>query len=209
MGRWLPGSGKSMLRSNAATWHPSAEEIDALERCASEVGGGIAFFEVIKCRAVLAQAPGRYPMPFDWRPRRIADLADRNGVRAWSFAPDCCPWSAGISGRTVVSMAANALVCGGNRKRLTHRPDCFPGRGARTRHRRGPLRRRDGSIVPLGRSWRGARPRMLFFWSTPSVSRWRTHVDDLADLRIHRDRLGEHRGHHVVSGTAQVPTSLR
>jgi DNA-binding CsgD family transcriptional regulator len=180
-----------------------ADEIVALERCASELGGMIAQFEVIRCRAVLAQAQGRYPDALRQEERAYSLISPTGMAAGLVLRSGMLPVVGRHIGQDRVSMNANALVAD-DREKLEH-IGLIAFLAAAHAH---------ATAGNLPEAWR-------LYRATGPVAAWRPPphvvllvdafgiavadaVGDVADLGVHRQRLGEHRGHHVVSGTAPV-----
>ncbi len=181
----------------------AAEEIDALTRCASEVGGLIAQFEVIRCRAVLAQAQGHYPHALRLEAQAYSVISPTGMEAGFVLRSGMLPVVGRHIGQDRVSMAANALVAG-DRQRLEH-IGLIAFLGAAHAHATA------GNLDEARRLYRDTGP--VLAWRPPPHVMLLVDafgiavadaVGDFADLRVHRDRLGEHRGHHVVSGISQV-----
>ena len=171
--------------------------------CASEVGGLIARFEVIRCRAVLAQAQGHYPDALRLEAQAFSVISPTGMESGLVLRSGMLPVVGRHIGQDRVSMAANALVAG-DRQRLEH-IGLIAFLGAAHAHATA------GNLDEARRLYRATGP--VLAWRPPphvlllvdafgiAVA---DAVGDFADLRVHRDRLGEHRGHHVVSGISQV-----
>jgi DNA-binding CsgD family transcriptional regulator len=180
-----------------------AAEIVALAHCASEVGGLIARFEVIRCRAVLAQAQGRYLDALRLESQAYSLISPTGMAAGFILRSGMLPVVGRHIGQDRCSMEANALVAD-DREKLEH-IGLIAFLGAAHAHATA------GNLPEAGRLYRATGP--VAAWRPPphvvllvdalgiAVA---DAVGDLADLGVHRDRLGEHRGHHVVSGTAQV-----
>ena len=180
-----------------------AEEIVALADCASEVGGLIARFEVIRCRAVLAQAQGRYPDALRLEAQAYSLISPTGMAAGFVLRSGMLPVVGRHIGQDRVSMEANALVAQ-DRGRLESIGLIAFLAAAHAHATAGDLpeaRRLYRATGPVG-AWRPPLHVLLLVDALGIAVA--DAAGDYADLGVHRDRLGEHRGHHVVSGTGQV-----
>ncbi|MGS0683793.1 ATP-binding protein [Nakamurella sp. GG22] len=180
------------------------EEIDALEQCASEVGGGcVTLFEVIKCRAVLAQAQGRYSDALRLEGQAFALISPTGMQSGLVLRSGLLPIIGRHIGQGRSSMDANALVAG-DREQLDS-IGLIAFLGAAHAHATagilGEAQRLYRAAGPVA-GWRPP-PHVVLLVDAFGIA-VADELGDRGDLQVHRERLGEHRGHHVVSGTAQV-----
>jgi DNA-binding CsgD family transcriptional regulator len=180
-----------------------AEEIAALAHCASEVGGLIARFEVIRCRAVLAQAQGRFADALGLEAQAHSLISPTGMGEGIVFRSGILPVLGRHIGQDRLSMEANALVAE-DRGRLES-IGLIAFLGAAHAHATAgnfPEARRLYRATGPVAAWRPP-PHVVLLVDALGIA-VADAVVDVADLGVHRDRLGEHRGHHVVSGTGQV-----
>lgn len=180
-----------------------AEEVAAMARCAEDLGSFTARFEVTRCRAVLAQAQGRFADMHRLEEEAFAIIAPTGQDPAVVLRSGLRTTMARHVGPDDRSRAANALVADS--------PELLQSFGLigflAAAH----------ACATAGELERAAQ----LYRATGPVDRWRPppHVillvdafgivvaealDDVEALTVHRARLDRHRGHHVVSGTSQV-----
>jgi DNA-binding CsgD family transcriptional regulator len=179
------------------------EEIDALADCASEVGGLIAPFEVIRCRAVLAQAQGRFADALRLEAQAFTLISPTGMAAGFVLRSGLLPVVGRHIGQDRHSMEANALVTGDREKLESIGLIAYLGaaHAHATAGDLGQARRLYQAIGPVA-AWRPP-PHVALLADAFGIA-VADAVGDIADIGVHRDRLGEHRGHHAVSGTSQV-----
>ena len=180
-----------------------AVEISALSACAEEVGGPMARFHVLACRAVLAQAqarfadafrleregftlmrPTRHPHPLHVRAGLLATIGRHVGqsdvtLAAASFADAPEPLLEG-GGLISAINQAHAFVTG---ERYDEASQTYRALG------------------PAG-GWRPP-PHVVLLTYALGIA-VAVALDETKDVSVLRDLLAPYRGHHVVSGTSAV-----
>jgi len=180
-----------------------AAEIEALARCAEEVRGPLARFEVSRCRAVLAQAQGRFADARRLESEAFAILDPTDNVLRYMFRSALLPvigrhvgqddaaiqaiLLAGAPEGTMTEVGLIAQVATAHTLVTAHRLDAAAG----IYHALGPVA-----------DWRPP-PHVTLLSSAMGIS-VAVALGLSADVATLRERLNRYRGHHVVSGTSAM-----
>ncbi|TDW81119.1 regulatory LuxR family protein [Kribbella sp. VKM Ac-2566] len=180
-----------------------ADEVDALARCASSLGWLTARFEVARCRAVLAQAQGRYADAVRLEDTAYELMKARGLASTLVLRSGLLPVVGRHVGPERRSMDASAMMSGDPEvlRRfglIAHVAAAHAHATAGELGEAERLYRASGSVE----SWRPP-PHVVLLVDAFGIA-VSDVLGDAGDLSYLRDRLAAHRGHHVVSGIAQI-----
>jgi len=178
-------------------------EIDALVLCAQQVRGPLARFEVVRCRAVLAQAQGRFADALRLEADAFDVLAPVGHPLAFVLRSGLRGAIGHHVGQDEMSVAANTFVGA---------PEGMPDAIGLIAHlasayvllSAGRVDEAAGIYRSLGppARWQPP-PHVVLFTSTYGVA-IAVALGASGDVAILRDRLAPYRGHHVASGTSAI-----
>ena len=179
----------------------AARELEAIGRWATRVGGPVAQWRLLRCRAMLAQASGCYADAYRLGAQAFGTLA------ATGFPPAFLLWGGLRSiqchhtGQTSESLGTfgitDADAAGLDWPLAGVIPTLAP---ASMLADAGRLREAGAVYRRLGPAseWRGSPHAMLFTWAVGIATAVAVGADD--DVATLRAKLGAWRGHHVVNG---------
>ncbi|WP_410786499.1 ATP-binding protein [Kribbella sp. C-35] len=180
-----------------------ADEVDALARCASSLGWLTARFEVVRCRAVLAQAQGRYADAVRLEDTAYELMEARGLASTLVLRSGLLPVVGRHVGPDRRSMDASAMMSGDTEvlRRFGLIAHVAAAHAQATAGELGEAERLYRAFGPV-ESWRPP-PHVVLLVDAFGIA-VSDVLGDVGDLSYLRDRLAAHRGHHVVSGIAQV-----
>jgi DNA-binding CsgD family transcriptional regulator len=179
----------------------AARELEAIGRWAALVGGPMAQWRLLRCRAMLAQARGRYADAFRLGERAFGTLA------ATGFPPAYLMWGGLLSvqchhtGHTTESLGTVGITAADATQENwplagvipTLAPASILADAGRLREAAAVFRR----LGPVS-EWQESPHAMLFTWALGIATACVIGADD--DVVTLRAKLGAWRGHHVVNG---------
>jgi DNA-binding CsgD family transcriptional regulator len=178
-------------------------EIEALARCAQQVRGPLARFEVLRCRAMLAQAQGRFNDARRLESDAFAVLATTDHDVRFVVRSAVLPLIGRHIGQDSASLAANSFT--GAPESMAETVGLIAHLcAAHTFASAGQLDEAGDLYRSLGRvtDWQPPAHVILFSYAFGvAVAAALGLTDDLARLR---ELLAPYRGHHVVSGVSAV-----
>ncbi len=178
-------------------------EIDALVSCAQQVRGPLARYEVVRCRAVLAQAQGRFADALRLESDAFAVLAPIGHPLAFVLRSGLLGAVGHHLGQDDRSVAANTFVGGPEGMQdmiglIAHVASAYVLLSAGQVDRAALMYR---ALGPPAR-WQPP-PHVVLFTSAYGVA-LAVALEESDDAAVLRDRLAPYRGHHVASGTSAI-----
>lgn len=179
----------------------AARELEAIGRWATLVGGPMAQWRLLRCRAMFAQARGRYAEAYRLGGKALGTLA------AAGFPPAFLLWGGLLSvqchhtGQTSEALGTVGLT-DADATELdwpltgvipTLAPASMLAEAGRLREAAAVFRR----LGPAS-EWQESPHAMLFTWAVGLATAQAVGADD--DVAVLRSKLGSWRGHHVVNG---------
>ena len=179
----------------------AARELETIGRWAALVGGPMAQWRLLRCRAMLAQARGRYADAFRLGAQALGTLA------ATGFPPAYMMWGGLLSiqchhtGHTTESLGTAGITTADATQETwpvagvipTLAPASMLADVGRLREAADVFRR----LGPVS-EWQESPHAMLFTWAVGIATARAIGADD--DVATLRAKLGAWRGHHVVNG---------
>ena len=179
----------------------AAREVEAIARWAALVGGPMAQWRLLRCRAMLAQARGRYADAYRLGAEALGTLA------ATGFPPAYMMWGGLLSvmchhtGHTTESLGTAAITAADATQQNWPLAGVIPTLApASMLADAGRLREAAALFRRLGPAseWQESPHAMLFTWAVGVATARAVGADD--DVVTLRAKLGAWRGHHVVNG---------
>ena len=179
----------------------AASELQAISRWSTHVGGPVAQWRLLRCRAMLAQARGRYADSYRLGAAALDTLA------ATGFPPAFMMWGGLLSiqchhtGQTTESLGTVGITDADATLQdwpltgviPTLAPASMLADAGRLREAAAVFRR----LGPVA-EWQESPHAMLFTWAGGIATAQAVGADD--DVAVLRSKLGAWRGHHVVNG---------
>ena len=179
----------------------AARELQAIDRWSTQVGGPVAQWRLLRCRAMLAQARGRYADAYRLGAEALGTLA------ATGFPPAFLMWGGLLSvqchhtGQTTESLGTAGITDADATLQdwpltgviPTLAPASMLADAGRLREAAAVFRR----LGPAA-EWQESPHAMLFTWAVGIATAQAVGADD--DVAALRAKLGAWRGHHVVNG---------
>ena len=179
----------------------AARELQTIDRWAALVGGPMAQWRLLRCRAMLAQARGRYADAYRLGTQALGTLA------ATGFPPAYMMWSGLLSilchhtGQTTESLGTAGITAADASQQIWPVAGVIPTLApASMLAEAGRLREAGDVFRRLGPAseWQESPHAMLFTWAVGIATARAVGADD--DVATLRAKLGAWRGHHVVNG---------
>jgi len=179
----------------------AARELQAIARWAAQVGGPMAQWRLLRCRAMLAQARGHYAEAYRLGAEALGTMA------ATGFPPAFMMWGGllGIqchhTGQTTESMGTAGITDADATLQDWPLTGVIPTLApASTLADAGRLREAAAVFRRLGpvSEWQESPHAMLFTWAIGLATAQAVGADD--DVAALHSKLGAWRGHHVVNG---------
>jgi DNA-binding CsgD family transcriptional regulator len=179
----------------------AAREVEGIARWATQVGGPMSRWRLLRCRAMLAQARGQFAEAHRYGAEGLATMA------ATGFPPAFLLWGGFLSilsrqtGQTPESLAANNLTDADATDQDWPIPGVVMTLAPATQLAEvGRLREASLIYRRLGPAtdWQESPHAQLFTWALGIATAMAVGADD--DVATLRGRLGAHRGHHIVNG---------
>lgn len=180
-----------------------AREIQALSRCADDMSGPMAGFEVARCRAVLASAQGRLADARRLEAAAFAVLVPTDNRLRFLFRSALVPAIGRHAGQDETALQA-ILLAGAPEGTMTEIGLIAQVAAAHTFLAAGRLGDAAGIYHALGpvRDWQPP-PHVILCVYAMGIG-VAVALGASADVAALRERLDPHRGHHVVSGTSAM-----